>query len=76
MIHTSQNLLTNTMIISIVGYVVFIDKYDSKSIEKELIVHALKGNITIKKIDVSLIKASMLLEKMKNILTHYLSLHK
>lgn len=41
------------------GYVVFIDKYDSKAIEKELIFHALKGNISFKKIDVSLIKADI-----------------
>jgi hypothetical protein len=41
------------------GYVLFIDKYDSKSIEKELIVPALRGDITFKKIDVSLIKADI-----------------
>ena len=42
------------------GYILFIEKDNAKFFEKELIVPALRGDITVKKIDVSLIKADLI----------------
>jgi hypothetical protein len=52
------------------GYIVFVDKRNSESVEKELIVSALRNNIFVKKIDVSLIEA----ENIKKNKEHFNSL--